>query len=886
MALDVEINAKGYSLLSDRDGAKVATRPVQQFVQPIRQTGRTRPEDVAPYETFIIPNLTKGFGRFRIDSDSAFNPEEYRRFFNSTCDTRWADSIYLPILAESSTQTGLERIRRSIHFKGQLFGAWSDASSTLISTYLYDGSDLTWDAAGQVAPQIRIDATTSNTNTSYAFNTTHTTGTDANRLMIVMLSTVGRVPTGITYDGDALTKVEEANNGNYYSSIWYRVAPATGSNTLVTTFGADSSADTAAELTVTTLFGVDQSSPVGTDVEQTGNDTAPSVDVTTTVGDLVFDVIAGDGDNESGGYVASSVPGTGQTELIDTVDLSSREVFHTVTHSYADRTTTTMSETLTITGASTAVWSHVAVGVKAVSTAGRVNVLFDMHVHEGKAFALYGEASDHYISMTSKIDNATDDWTVSNVTTPLTTGLLSNDITANEDMDGGLLTSIGGELVAALWHESNGTITFSSSGDSGVTWTDESIDIGSGNGPQGLVVYPDIDGVDKLYLGTAEGIWLIDTAPSTWTFDLLFPMSYSTDNGRDMEIHQGAIWFAQGVGNDSPAPIFRMTVQGDSRQIESGYGLNFGDGVPAEMHGPVRRMKSSGDFLYISVGGGAASRFARILCWNGGGWHHMTKHTTQNLPIEWIDVGSEDDDVSRLHFAVKTAASTSASAFLGYADTNPRSGVAIKREAYSDGNAGHIVLPYYDFGIPQEDKNFTSIHVIADDLNSSASDEYIDGTYGHNGAAVTSTTTGNFLSGTTKINLGSSAGQQAKNIGMRFNLRRGSTNTDTPKLRDIVVEGYVVPNIAYEHQMTIDIEESAIATGQSVETVIANLETLISTVTQVTFKFGQVSKYVAVDRERSSFSYSINAWEPSGASNALSERKGTFNLVLIEKAAS
>ena len=70
------------------------------------------------------------------------------------------------------------------------------------------------------------------------------------------------------------------------------------------------------------------------------------------------------------------------------------------------------------------------------------------------------------------------------------------------------------------------------------------------------------------------------------------------------------------------------------------------------------------------------------------------------------------------------------------------------------------------------------------------------------------------------------------------------------------------------------------------ETVIANLETLISTVTQVTFKFGQVSKYVAVDRERSSFSYSINAWEPSGASNALSERKGTFNLVLIEKAAS
>ena len=89
MSLDVEINAKAYSLIEDRDGTKVSTRPVQQFVQPIRQTGRTRPEDVAPYESFVIPNLTMGFGRKRINSDSAFEPKEYRRFFDSTCETRW-----------------------------------------------------------------------------------------------------------------------------------------------------------------------------------------------------------------------------------------------------------------------------------------------------------------------------------------------------------------------------------------------------------------------------------------------------------------------------------------------------------------------------------------------------------------------------------------------------------------------------------------------------------------------------------------------------------------------------------------------------------------------------------------------------------------------------
>ena len=78
MALDVEINGNPYTLVENRDGSKVSTRPVQQFVQPIRQTGRTRPEDLAPYESFIFPNLSYGFGRRRINSDAAFDPKEYR----------------------------------------------------------------------------------------------------------------------------------------------------------------------------------------------------------------------------------------------------------------------------------------------------------------------------------------------------------------------------------------------------------------------------------------------------------------------------------------------------------------------------------------------------------------------------------------------------------------------------------------------------------------------------------------------------------------------------------------------------------------------------------------------------------------------------------------
>ena len=125
MSLDVEINSKQYSLVPSGDGTKISTRPVQQFVQPIRDTGRTRPEDVASYESFVVPNLAYGFGRARVNSDVAFDPKEYRRFFNSTCDTRWMDRIYLPILAENSTQADINVVKCSTSFKGELHSLWS-----------------------------------------------------------------------------------------------------------------------------------------------------------------------------------------------------------------------------------------------------------------------------------------------------------------------------------------------------------------------------------------------------------------------------------------------------------------------------------------------------------------------------------------------------------------------------------------------------------------------------------------------------------------------------------------------------------------------------------------------------------------------------------------
>tara|TARA_R100000656_G_scaffold124311_1_gene102224 strand:- start:53 stop:1099 length:1047 start_codon:yes stop_codon:yes gene_type:complete len=348
-----------------------------------------------------------------------------------------------------------------------------------------------------------------------------------------------------------------------------------------------------------------------------------------------------------------------------------------------------------------------------------------------------------------------------------------------------------------------------------------------------------------------------------------------------MTVHEGSLWFAQGVDNDSPAPIYKLTVQGNSRIIESGFGLSYGDGVPDDMLGPVRWMKSAGDQLFISVGGGDSGRNARILAWNGKGWHHMYKNSSANQNIDWIDVDSGDDGVPRLHFAERTATANSASKYLAQPLVNPRSGVSIKRAV--DGQ--FIELPYYDLGMPHNSKNFLTAHLSADDLT--ASHETVEFHYGLNGADRDTTDLGDFTSSVSKIDFASGAGVSAKDIGIMLKLNRNdSTNTNTPKIKDIIIEGAVVPSILYEHQMTIDIEQTAEDTGQSIETVISSIESLVESVIQTQFKFGSVSKYVTLDRERSGFSFGINSWDAGGAPNALAERTGTFNCVLVEKVAS
>ena len=99
------------------------------------------------------------------------------------------------------------------------------------------------------------------------------------------------------------------------------------------------------------------------------------------------------------------------------------------------------------------------------------------------------------------------------------------------------------------------------------------------------------------------------------------------------------------------------------------------------------------------------------------------------------------------------------------------------------------------------------------------------------------------------------------------------------------MEGYGVPEVAYQHEMLIDIDATAQSGGTTTEVVYSNLRTLIATVTQVTLEFGSESRTVTVDRENTAFLTELDAYTASTAPNALAIRKGVLRLVLIEKIA-
>src|SRR2546425_4783859 len=162
-----------------------------------------------------------------------------------------------------------------------------------------------------VASSIAYDASSGTSGSAASFTFALTTS-GASRLLVVgvtIRTDAAQTVTSVTYNGAALTFVRaDAVGASVRSELWYRVAPATGSNNVVVTLSASAKAAAGA----ISFTGVDQTTPVDAQNGATGTSVTPSVTVTTvTDGAWVVDAAAF---RSTGVGVPTGNAGAGQTQ--------------------------------------------------------------------------------------------------------------------------------------------------------------------------------------------------------------------------------------------------------------------------------------------------------------------------------------------------------------------------------------------------------------------------------------------------------------------------------------------------------------------------------------------------------------------------------------------
>ncbi len=213
---------------------------------------------------------------------------------------------------------------------------------------------VTSSAISSTTTGIAPDASSTNTGIVGPILVPHNTGSGRNRLMLVSVSTKDRTVISVTYGSTALTLVgENIINTRARVAIYKLVNPPSGNNTVTVNFSSDPTKG--AVVNVSTFTGVDQTNPLGlfasNEYTSNTNGTNPNVNVSSTNGDLVFDI--------STTRNATASPTPGQTQKWNM--LGGTEVYSAGSTKTATGSNTTMSWT-----SSSGEWAIGAVAIKPV----------------------------------------------------------------------------------------------------------------------------------------------------------------------------------------------------------------------------------------------------------------------------------------------------------------------------------------------------------------------------------------------------------------------------------------------------------------------------------------------------------------------------------------
>lgn len=441
---------------------------------------------------------------------------------------------------------------------------------------------------------------------------------------------------------------------------------------------------------------------------------------------------------------------------------------------------------------------------------------YDMIGAGDRLYAILGFGNSHALRYST--DGVS--WSAPATTAP-PNNLLFNKASMIATNDGARLAYDGTNVVLALEDITNSLIKILVSTDGGDTWTNPAggaISFGSGGGVKGLVTYLDTDNTTVVYLGSREGLWLIDLAAGT--AELILELPIANENCRRMKVHNGSLYVPVDNGNDAPFGMKKITVRDGNRIIED-VGLDITQGIPTNLLGFVRWMVSAGPFLIITLGGGASGRHDRILSITGlpdEGWENIFKNATANEVNSWVDVFGNNLYRQSQGHTPTTSGNTIALVNLL---APPKTGVTHKFAA----NPEDLELPEAGGDAPEEPGGFFQVQADAEDLVDGA--EFLDFEYGLNGADPTTDDTITIDSTNRKQNLGTSdRGLSARTIRQNIEFNRGGDSSLSPLLREWVLLLRKKTEELHGYEFDIDAEATERSYGRGQDQIRDELQAL------------------------------------------------------------
>lgn len=856
---DILINGKRYV-------ASPNVTEVQQKVhgESFRTSGDVRREDNALIKRIIYSGWDEvGIGTARIRRDRVGEhggpvTKTSAHIRDADADTRFPNGIVSAILEEAATNGApYDHARAFTSFGGETIGVfeenYSGSAITMLTATSYDAATKKWGSTDGTGLPTFVAFTGSATTTASTRTVSHTTGSGSNRALLAFIhseksSAVGDTPSAVTYNSVSMTKVGEqaqdaGGSGRYGKlSVWQLANPTAGSNNLVVTWPAEQAE---LEIHVMDFINCNQTSPcrgptlVGS--EGSSATTSRDLDVDGRTGDLVMGCVVSTNLTEGG------TPGSGATKIGETSSANTLTTSHE--RVAVGSAATNFDVSFTLSSCINYLVGVVLAAPDGIVSMGNSNAVgvrgFDITSHKGKVYVLgsKGQGNEQRFALYRSSDGTSAYAEVGGTGWP-TTDHLSTTITRRNNWDDryGILLDTGQHLIVGMYDGS--TLYVYHTADIGANWT-ATTTIGTSQPPRGAFLWHDpttAGNPSAPIIVTKERVYVISISGTSAT-----AIPISLENAEDDALgaavgSDGLLYLSMGSGDHKRVQLKTGELPSENIGPATRAAGQPSDGLISTRQGHSNFLLATAQYLITCYGGHVSGQKASLFAYDymNGSWHSLNAQGTANIDILRAFASADDDSVPKIHIVTDGTNKTDMSVLVNWL-ASPTSGATIKRAS-----ASYVEFAADDLGDPHTSSAIFKAFL---DGEYPSTDETIVLKDGVNDEDWQETTRGTFNSSTDSIAYGTNGvGVSAKIYKPSVHLARGDTNTRTPILRDLEFQTRVKQAFLNGFIFEIDLHASRHSHSGSVEQVIADLETAISSVTLVAVKYGSTTYYMDVNR--------------------------------------